>query len=177
MVTSIFRRLPLPHCWRNPTPSTHPIWLWDASLYKGRYYLYWGPVPALLLLLFKGIARYHGTIIDQWPTLLFMLGRLYAGAAIILRMSRYVRTRMPAWFVGLSILIFGLASPTPFIVARPHIYEACLAAGQCFLFWGLYAALCGIINFCSRYSQAFGYSGNQAGSPKYSVDSAFGSSY
>ena len=131
----------------NPFDSSNfSLWFWDASLYKGRYYLYWGPVPALLLLLFKGIARYHGTIIDQWPTLLFMLGRLYAGAAILLRLSHYVRTKMPAWFVGLSILIFGLASPTPFIVARPHIYEACLAAGQCFLFWGLYSALCGIIN-------------------------------
>ncbi len=135
----------------NPFDSSNmALWVWDASLYKRRYYLYWGPIPALMLWLFKAITRFHGVIIDQWPTLLFMLGRLYAGAAILLKLSRYAPTKMPAWFVGLSILVFGLASPTPFIVARPHVYEACLAAGQCFLFWGLFAVLCGIINVTRR---------------------------
>ncbi len=126
-------------------PSNFTLWLWDASLYKGRYYLYWGPTPALLLLVFKVVTRYHGIVIDQWPALLFMLGRLYAGAALIMSLPRYVHGKFPGWFAGLSILTFGLASPSPFMVARPHVYEANLAAGQCFLFWGLFAAFWGII--------------------------------
>jgi hypothetical protein len=131
----------------NPFDSSNmTLWFWDACLYKRRYYLYWGPVPALLILLFKTITRFHGVVIDQWPTLFFMLGRLYAGAALIIGVSRHAYTRMPTWFVGLSILIFGLASPTPFIVARPHVYEACLAAGQCCLFWGLFTAFWGIMH-------------------------------
>lgn len=118
--------------------------LWDASLYKGRYYLYWGPVPALLLLAFKAVSGSTATVSDQWPTLIFMLGRFYAGAALIFALCRARFLRPPAWLVVLAVAAFGLAAPGPFIVARPHVYEACLAAGQCFLLWGMWAALRGI---------------------------------
>jgi hypothetical protein len=121
------------------------LWLWDAALYRGHYYVYWGPVPALLILLFKITTRYQGEVTDQWPTLLFMLGRLYAGTALIVGLARDVRLRLPVWLTSLAILVFGLASPTPFIVARPHVYEAGLAAGQCFLMCGLLAAFHGLV--------------------------------
>jgi len=29
---------------------------WDASYYEGRYYLYWGPVPALVSAAFEALA-------------------------------------------------------------------------------------------------------------------------
>ena len=35
-----------PSCCDSRTRSTgvhRPLWYWDASLYKGHYYLYWGP--------------------------------------------------------------------------------------------------------------------------------------
>lgn len=121
-----------------------PLWLWDATLYKGHYYLYWGPVPALFMLGYKLLTGTVERITDQWPTALFMLGRLYAGAALILSLASRVRTRQPAWVCCLAIAVFGLANPTPFIVARPHVYEAALAGGQCFLFWGLLSAFWGI---------------------------------
>jgi hypothetical protein len=126
-------------------PSNRLLWLWDASLYKGRYYFYWGPVPALLLI---AITRCTGLepFSDQTLTLIFMLGRLYAGAALILGLARSVRARhAPPWLVGLAIAAFGLTSPIPFILARPSVYEACLAAGQCFLFSGLAFALWGLV--------------------------------
>lgn len=121
------------------------LWLWDATLVHGHYYLYWGPVPALLLLAFKLVSRHSGEVTDQWPTLLFMLGRLYAGAGLILALAHYMRMRRSTWLVGLSVAAFGLASPAPFIVARPHVYEAGLAAGQCFLMVGMCAALAGVV--------------------------------
>lgn len=30
-------------------------YLWDASLYQGKYYLYWGPVPGLIGMLFSAL--------------------------------------------------------------------------------------------------------------------------
>jgi hypothetical protein len=149
--------LPSPELLAQPDPYDDScffknLWLWDAALYKGRYYVYWGPVPALLILLFKVTTRYQGEITDQWPTLLFMLGRLYAGAALILGLARHVRLRMPVWLTSVAILVFGLASPTPFIVARPHVYEAGLAAGQCFLMCGLLAVFLGLVRPQRRIS-------------------------
>jgi len=124
--------------------ANRPLWLWDASLYNGRYYLYWGPAPALLLLAYKVVVGTHERITDQWPTALFMIGRLWAGAALILSLVSRPKLRQPTWLSCLAIAVFGLGNPTPFIVARPHVYEAALAGGQCFLFWGLVAAFWGI---------------------------------
>jgi hypothetical protein len=125
-------------------PSNKPLWIWDATLYKGHYYFYWGPVPALLLWAWKALTT-QSKVSDQTLTLLFMLGRLYAGAALILGLGRVVRGREPAWLVAAAIAIFGLTSPIPFIIARPRVYEACLAAGQCFLFCGLALAFWGLV--------------------------------
>jgi hypothetical protein len=145
---------PSPSLLAKPDPfhgSNIQLWLWDASLYKGKYYLYWGPVPGLLLLLFKVITRHQGEITDQWPTVLFMLGRLYAGAALLVALGSHVRQKQAPWIVALGVAIFGLANPAPWIVARPHVYEASLAAGQCFLLWGLVAAYYGIVRSDGRW--------------------------
>jgi hypothetical protein len=122
---------------------TH-LGLWDASLYDGRYYFYWGPVPALLVIAFKTLTDFPRAVNDQWLTLLFMLGRFYAGAALLLALCRMRAVSPPGWALSLAVGVFGLAGPAPFIVARPQVYEASLAAGQCFLLWGLWAALQGL---------------------------------
>jgi hypothetical protein len=127
-------------------PSNKPIWMWDSTLYEGHLYLYWGPVPALLTWAFKAATGHARTISDQTLTVAFALGRLFAGAAILLGLGRFIRIRQPAWIVGSSIAVFGLTSPIPFIVARPYVYEACLMAGQCFLFAGLAFAFWGLVS-------------------------------
>jgi hypothetical protein len=121
------------------------LWLWDASLYKGRYYLYWGPVPALLLWLWKVLTGYVGTVSDQWATVCYMTGRLVFGTGLILGLAKYMKSRPPTWLVALCVAVFGLTSPMPFIVARPDIYEASLASGQCFLFGGWWFAFLGLV--------------------------------
>ena len=119
-------------------------WLWDASLYDGHYYLYWGPVPSFVLLAFKTLTRWKDTIYDQWLVLVFMLGRLYAGAALIVSYARAQHPKIPGWALQLAVLVFGLSIPTPYFMARPLVYEASIASGQCFLFLGLYAAYRGL---------------------------------
>jgi hypothetical protein len=118
--------------------------IWDASLYGGRYYFYWGPVPALLVWAFKATFAFPRAVNDQWLSLLFMLGRFYAGAALIAALCRMRVVSPPGWALVLAMAVFGLAGPAPFIVARPQVYEASLAAGQCFLLWGMWAALQGL---------------------------------
>jgi hypothetical protein len=97
-----------------------------------------------MLLAFKVATGTHRVITDQWLTTLFMVGRLFAGAALIWSLASRARIRQPVWVSLLAIAVFGLANPSPFTVARPHVYEACLVAGQCFLFWGLLWAFWGV---------------------------------
>ena len=145
-------------------------WLWDASLYEGRYYMYWGPVPGLCLLAFKTLTRWKDTIYDQWLVLAFMLGRLYAGTALIVSFARSQGVKIPSWALQLAVLVFGLSIPSPYFMARPLVYEASIAAGQCFLFLGLYAAYQGLLRPRARlrwfvlagtcFSLAFGSRGS-----------------
>ena len=120
------------------------MWLWDVSLFDGHYYLYWGPVPSLCLLIFKTLTRWRDTINDQWLVLAFMLGRLYAGAALIVSFARAPGMKVPSWALQLAVLVFALAIPSPYFMARPLVYEASIAAGQFFLLLGLYSAFRGL---------------------------------
>ncbi|MET0385440.1 MAG: hypothetical protein ABW321_05750, partial [Polyangiales bacterium] len=120
-------------------------WLWDASLYKGHYYLYWGPIPGVCLWLYKLIANVRETVHDQWLLLVFMLGRLYMGSALIVVYARTQGRKVASWALQLAILVFGLASPTPYFMARPLVYEVSIASGQMFLFSGLLASYVGLL--------------------------------
>ena len=58
----------------NPLDATNQsLWLWDVSIYGGKYYLYWGPVPAILQALGKSILRIRGLIGDPVPRLFFLV--------------------------------------------------------------------------------------------------------
>jgi hypothetical protein len=125
-------------------------WLWDASLYDSHYYVYWGPVPALLLLGVKLILGTSVEVGDQWIVLFFSLMRLYAGAALIVGYARTQYPELPRWALQLAIVVFAVASPTPYVLARPLIYEASVASGQGFLCLGLYCAYRGLCSPLAR---------------------------
>lgn len=120
-------------------------WLWDASLYNGHYYLYWGPIPALILLVVKSVLRMSITVYDQWIVLFFMLLRLWAGAGLIISYARTQYPELPRWALYLAIVVFAVASPTPYFLARPLVYEASIACGQGFLCLALYCAYQGLL--------------------------------
>ena len=56
--------------------------LWDASLYEGKYFLYWGPVPGLVTAIVKGI--FGVRLGDQHLTFIFDLGIFVFGALILI---------------------------------------------------------------------------------------------
>jgi hypothetical protein len=118
-------------------PVWRPLWYWDASLYNGHYYLYWGPVPALLLAGFKTLFRVHARVGDQ--VVVFALASLQAlaGVALIDRMQRRLFPALPGFFVVLAAAVFAFANPTPYNLARAGVYEAAIVGGHAFLIAGL----------------------------------------
>jgi hypothetical protein len=128
--------------WDWQSPDDWDEWKWDMSLYNGHYYVYFGPVPALLLLGAK--LFYSGVVHDQWIVLFCMLMRLYAGTALIVRYARDQYPQLASWALYLAIVVFAVASPTAFFMVRPVVYEACIASGQGFLCLGLYCAYMGL---------------------------------
>src|SRR5262245_59739929 len=107
-------------------PAWKPLWFWDASLYGGHYYLYWGPVPALLLAVGKTLFRIHGQVGDQ--VVVFALTSLQAlvGMLLIDRMQRRLFPRLPAIFVVLAVAVFAAVNPTLYNLSRAGVYEAAI---------------------------------------------------
>jgi hypothetical protein len=113
------------------------LWFLDASLYKGHYYLYWGPFPALVLLAVKIVFRMKATVGDQYVIFLAYTLFLVTGALLITRMARRLFPYRPRGMVLVAIVAFAYAMPTPYMVATPGIYEAAIAAAQALLLLGL----------------------------------------
>jgi hypothetical protein len=113
--------------------------LWDASLYDGKYFLYWGPIPGLVTAFVKGIFGIR--LGDQHLTFVFDLGIFVFGALILLRIYKRYFYHLPLWTLIPGVLLVGLANPIPWLLSRPAIYEAAIASGQFFLLGGFYWVL------------------------------------
>ncbi|HVV17126.1 MAG TPA: hypothetical protein VHH90_07965 [Polyangia bacterium] len=135
--------VPPPQLLARPNPfdwSNLNLWYLDASLYKGHYYLYWGPVPALLLLAVKVVARIQAEVGDQYVLFAFYTLFLIAGAILIARMTARLFPELPRATALIATLGFAYTSPTTYMFATPGIYEAAIGAGQACLLLGLVVA-------------------------------------
>lgn len=113
--------------------------LWDASLYKGKYYLYWGPSPALLL---APVKVFHSSDIgDKLLGLIFLTGTLLFLNLIILDLWRRYFSHIPRWAVLSAIAFAGLVNPMPYVMVEGRIYESAIIAAQFFLVGGFYFLL------------------------------------
>jgi hypothetical protein len=111
--------------------------LWDASLYHGKYYLYYGPTPAIALMVPWRLATGHMPTQRSVVAVLAALG--LAGLALLLW---EVRRRH---FPGLSALALGLilvtafhASWLPVVLRRPGVWEVPIVSAVACLWWAVY---------------------------------------
>jgi len=118
-------------------PALKPLWYWDASLYRGHYYLYWGPVPALLLAGWKTLFRVHAPVGDQYVVFALASLQALAGLLLIDRAQRRLFPALPGLFVVLAAAAFAFVNPTPYNLARAGVYEAAIVGGHAFLLTGL----------------------------------------
>lgn len=121
----------------------------DALLYKAadgtwQYYLYWGPVPALLMVPFKAIPTVPWRVADFNLTLAFAVVLTFGLAATIVRVRERLFPGAPWWMVGPTVLAAGLVGPMPYMMARSAIYEGAIIGAHAFLVWGILLALLGL---------------------------------
>jgi hypothetical protein len=124
------------------SPITRPVFedeVWDLSLYKGKLYLYWGPVPALLITPIQLLL--HKNIADIFLVYFFSAGLLIFNSLIILKLWREFFPNLPAWNIFICIPLIGLILPILWSINIPDVYEAAIGAGQFFLIGGFYFIL------------------------------------
>lgn len=114
-------------------------YLADATYFNGRYYMYWGPAPAVILagLKFTGLERVGDEVVVFGAANLVLLFTIL----IVIQLWFRYSSELPNWVLFLALLVVGLAHPLLWILNRPAIHEAAIASGQAFLLGGLYFAL------------------------------------
>lgn len=107
--------------------------LWDASFYHGKFYLYYGPAPAVLLMLpWKLITGHH---LPQWgATVLFAIIGFGALALLLAGIrKKYFSGATPAQLF-FAVLLAGHISWLPVILRRPAFWELPIVTAAS-LFW------------------------------------------
>jgi hypothetical protein len=117
--------------------ANEPYRLWDASLYQGKYYLYYGPTPALALMgPFQALTG--RTLPQRTAVAVFAI----AGMAALARLLWEVRLRhfpgVSAAAYGLVLLVAFHASWLPVTLRRPGVWELPIVAADACLWAALY---------------------------------------
>lgn len=123
-----------------------PYRLWDASLYHGRYYLYYGPAPALILMPWKLLT---GHVLPQAMAVAVAAAAGFAGLGLLLlgiRQRHFPGLSAPG-FLGVVVVAFH-AAWLPVILRRPSFWELPIVSAVACLWWALY--------FLWRYHESVG---------------------
>lgn len=120
-----------------------PYRLHDALLYHNRYYLYWGPVPALVVLTVwsaLGGPAPLTSIGDHAIVYVAAVGTVVFSLLLLARVRRALFPSQGVWTLVVGGAVVAFATPLPFMLARPAVYEAAILAGQCFFMGGIWAS-------------------------------------
>jgi hypothetical protein len=117
--------------------QNEPYRLWDASLYKGRYYLYYGPAPAAALMLPWRVLT--GRMLPQWLAVAVFAAAGMAGLALLLGGIRAkCFPALPGAALGAVILVAFHAAWLPVLLRRPGVWELPIVSAAACLWWALY---------------------------------------
>ncbi len=126
---------------KNPYDYSNVKYWWlDATYYRGKYYIYWGPVPALFQAAAKWLLHVRKGIGDQYIAFFFHYLAFVCGAFIVERMLRRLFGSNSRWLAALGVLVFACANPSPHGVATLSTYQTAIIAAQAWLCAGLLVA-------------------------------------
>jgi hypothetical protein len=152
-----------------------PFGIPDVSFYKGKYYLYFGVAPALVL--YWPFAAISGKYINDPQAVFLLCSAAFLVGSILLIDAR--RRYFPA--LGLPadigvVLAVGLAAMIPVLLRRTQVYEVAISSAYLFfvlslfgMYWSLhsprnlrwlaFASLCYGLAIASRPTYLFGAAG------------------
>ena len=115
-------------------------WPLDISYFRGRFYTYWGPTPALLLALGKTLLGINRPIGDQYIGLFSACLTTLGGVLIIERMGRRLFGAVPRVVLVFAILAFAFANPMLHNVTTAGTYISAILSAQAWLVVGVLLA-------------------------------------
>lgn len=117
-------------------------YLWDTTYYDGKYFLYWGPAPAVIGVFVHAITAKPVT--DTGLVFSFVIG--IALFSILLLYEIYKKFQIPTWLLWGGVLASLINVPLIWLLTRPTFYEVSISGGQCFIMAGFYFLFLGFRN-------------------------------
>jgi len=137
-------RLPDPY---DPTANivywASPYRLLDLSYYKGKFYLYWGITPALILFWPYAAVTGHYLFHRQAVIIFCSLGFLTSVGLLCALWRRYF-LEVSVGVVVAGALALGLATGLPVLLAQSDVYEVAISCGYMLTMLSLAAVWCAL---------------------------------
>jgi hypothetical protein len=133
--------LAMPNPW---SPSVDDRYrMQDMALFNGRYYLYFGAAPAVVLFLPWRIVTGHD-LPENFALFLFCFGGYVFYCAAFLRFLQMVGANLGPLLLGIVLLALGVCQSVPFLLNRVWVYEVAIGGGYFFTAVGVYALVRGL---------------------------------
>jgi hypothetical protein len=130
----------------------------DMAYRNGRYYLYHGPAPALVLFAPFRLLTHHD-LPENFALFLLCFGGFLFSAAALLRLLDLAVVHPTRAFLAVLLLSLAVCQNVPYLMSRVWVYEIAIAgayfflsAALCFLFRGWWAAA-GVMFGCAIASR------------------------
>jgi hypothetical protein len=115
-----------------------PYRLHDATYYKGKYYLYFGPTPALVLfwpyVAITGEYLWHRQAVAIFSSAAFLIS-----VGLLCAIRRRYFPRAGAWAMLLAVIGLGFANTIPIVLRRPDVWEVPITCSAMFVLLALVA--------------------------------------
>jgi hypothetical protein len=130
--------LAAPNPWDPNANNEHKMH--DMALYNGRYYLYHGAGPALLLFAPWRILT-RSDLPERAAMLVMCLGGFLFSLAALLRLLRLAGVDSPLWLVLPMGVALGVCQGVPYLLSRVWVYEIAIAGGYLTVAGGVWCML------------------------------------
>jgi len=121
-----------------------PYRLHDASYFRGRYYLYFGVTPALLLF-WPYVALTGHYLWHKQAVMIFCAGGFLTSVGIFLALRRRYFGEVGAGLLAAGTLAVGFASIAPVMMRRPDVWEVPISCAY-FLLMVMLSAIWGALH-------------------------------
>lgn len=113
--------------------------LGDASLYRNRYYIYFGPAPAATLMLPYALLTGHHMTMGA-ATFVFASVAFLAASALWLGLRRRFFPESRGWTAPCGVLAIGFGTHLLAMAQRPMFWELAISSGIAFSLLAVFAA-------------------------------------
>jgi hypothetical protein len=119
----------------DPVASAH-LRLWDATLYHGKYYLYFGPTPALFMLPWRIVTGHEPA--QRLVVASFAVCGLAALSLLLWEIRERHFKGLPALSLAGILAVAFSASWLPVVLRRSAVWELPIVAAMACLWWAFY---------------------------------------